>query len=90
MDDDLLMQQAVVFSLEKAGFRVTSVSTVEKSAVELETETFPAVLTDLHLPDGDGLEVNKLVSEKQPNAPVLMMSAYSNTELGRKAKKIFG
>lgn len=90
MDDDLLMQQAVVFSLEKAGFRVTSVSTVEESVGELETGTFSAVLTDLYSPDGDALEVNNQASEKQPNAQVLTKSAYFNTQLGRKAKEIFG
>lgn len=84
------MQRALVFSLEKATFEVTSVATVEEAADALETSTFSIVLTDIFLPDGDGMEIHALVNKKLPEIPVLAMTAYLSMELGKRAKEFFG
>lgn len=90
VEDDEIMQRALVFSLEKATFEVTSVATIEEAVDALETSTFSIVLTDIFLPDGDGMEIQALVNKKLPEIPVLAMTAYLNMELGKRAREFFG
>ena len=90
VEDDVLMQNALAISLQRAGFEVTSVATVKETAVALDNQSFAAVVTDICLPDGDGLEVFTLTGEKRPQTPVLAMTAYIDTELGKRAKRLFG
>ncbi len=90
VEDDEIMQRALTVSLERAGFDVTSVSTVQETKTALDSELFSIVITDIFLPDGDGLKVLSLVRDIQPNVPVLAMTGYRHTELGRRAKEQFG
>lgn len=90
VEDDEIMQRALAISLERAGFRVTCASTFKEALDLLETEPFSVVITDIFLPDGDGIKVLKLSHVKQPNTPVLGMTAYEDTELGHRAKELFG
>ena len=90
VEDDEIMQRAVAVSLERSGFGVTSVSTFQETVTALESGSFSVVITDIFLPDGDGLKVSTLVNKTQPNTPVLAMTGYGHTDLGKKAKQVFG
>lgn len=90
VEDDQLMQKALAFSLEKEGFDVTRISSVKETADALESLSYSAVITDICLPDGDGLNVHSLVNDKLPDTPVLAITGYPNTELGRRARALFG
>lgn len=90
VEDDEIMQRALAVSLERAGFDVTSVSTLTEAENVLSSVQFSVVITDIFLPDGDGLKVLSLVRDIQPNVPVLAMTGYGHTKLGRKAKELFG
>ncbi len=90
VEDDEIMQRALAVSLERAGFDVTSVSTLTEAENVLSSVQFSVVITDIFLPDGDGLKVLSLVRDIQPNVPVLAMTCYGHTKLCRKAKELFG
>lgn len=90
VEDDEIMQRALTVSLERAGFDVTAVSTVQETKTALDSGSFSVVITDIFLPDGDGMAVNSLVTENQPNTPILAMTGYGHTELGQRAKRLFG
>lgn len=67
-----------------------SVSTFQETVTALDSGSFTVVITDIFLPDGDGLKVSKLVNKTQPNTLVLAITGYGHMELGKKAKQVFG
>ena len=60
--------------LEQDGHRVETAPTGEAALVLVEREDFDAVLLDLMLPGADGLTILSVITEKQPDLPVVMMS----------------
>jgi two-component system, OmpR family, KDP operon response regulator KdpE len=74
VDDEAPMRKFLRTALEAKGFRVVEAATVREATIAA-TETPPAaILLDLGLPDGDGLEL--LASLRQwSEAPVIVLSA---------------
>ena len=74
IDDDNRLAGMVCDYLGGAGFRVTVAPTAREGEALLKRETFDAVILDLMLPDGDGLDLCRrlrAVSE----VPILMLTA---------------
>lgn len=90
VEDDEIMQRALEISLERTGFGVMCASTLKEAVNMLDTKPFSVVITDIFLPDGDGLEVLAFTHKISPQTPVLAMTGYINTELGQRAKEAFG
>ena len=58
------------------------------SAIELvKNETFDLCLTDMHLPDGNGLELVKFIATNQPDLPVAMITAFGSVDTAISALK---
>lgn len=53
----------------------------------LLTETFDLCLTDMRLPDGDGIDLVTHINQSHPNTPVIMITAYGNIESAVQAMK---
>ena len=54
----------------------------------LTTERFELCLTDMRLPDGDGLELVSFIQAQHPNLPVAVITAHGNVELAVRALKL--
>ena len=46
----------------------------------METETFELLLSDVRLPDGNGVALAKLLRKRNPKLPVLLISGYVDDE----------
>ncbi|WP_372987759.1 response regulator transcription factor [Marinobacter sp.] len=75
VEDDRLLADGLARQLEKAGFSVDITSMVREAVVLGEQEDYRAVVLDLGLPDGSGLEVLKKWRANQINLPVLILTA---------------
>ena len=53
----------------------------------IDTEHFDLCLTDMRLPDGDGIEMVRYVQQKHPDIPIAVITAHGNMELAVKALK---
>ena len=53
----------------------------------LNHESVDIVLTDVNMPNIDGLEFLRIIREEQPNLPVILMTGYSDKDLILKALK---
>ena len=74
IDDDARLGAMVVDYLAGAGFHVFTATTARDGEQRLKRETFDALILDLMLPDGDGLDVCRRV--RQTSAiPILMLTA---------------
>lgn len=74
IEDDDLFRQFVTALLERAGFTVNARSGGAGLADILQSSTVDAVLTDLFMPDVDGIEVLLTVKRVAPHIPVIGMT----------------
>jgi two-component system response regulator PilR (NtrC family) len=54
----------------------------------LKTERYDLCLTDMRLPDGDGLELVKWIQQYSPSVPVAVITAHGNMETAVRALKL--
>lgn len=74
IDDDTLVRQSIATYLEDSGFEVTQVSD-GNSGIRAIDESLPdLVITDLRMPDLDGLQVLLQLHERLPDLPVIVIS----------------
>ena len=77
VDDDESLREMLVLLLEDGGFEVQAASNVNEALKLIATETFDAVVTDLHMPGpGDGLTVTSAMRNSNPKAVTMIFSAY--------------
>lgn len=75
VEDDRLLAEGLVRQLEKAGFSIDHTSSAREAQILGEQEDYRAVVLDLGLPDGNGLEVLKRWRSKLVECPVLVLTA---------------
>ena len=81
VDDDHRMTHTLADILKLAGHK-SSQAYSGKAALELaRTTRFDCVLTDIKMPDINGVELHNALRQLQPNLPVVLMTAYTNNEL---------
>lgn len=73
--------------LEKAGYEVAAAKNGVLAMEAIESDPPDVVLTDLHMPEMNGLEVVKAVREKHPRIPVVMMTADGSEDIAAEALK---
>lgn len=75
VEDDRLLADGLGRQLEKAGFSVDTTHTAREAAILGEQEDYRAVVLDLGLPDGNGLNVLRTWRKHQIGFPVLILTA---------------
>jgi DNA-binding response OmpR family regulator len=81
VDDDAELRTVYKVGLEHHGFEVVPAATVNDALQFISTQSFDALLTDLHMPDpADGFTVVSAMRHKQPNAITLVNSGYPAVE----------
>jgi CheY-like chemotaxis protein len=77
--DDLEEIQSLVYHwLDSAGHSVACVSNGNEVASILKRQAFDLVITDVIMPDGDGIEVISELKKKQPRPRILAISGGGN------------
>lgn len=74
IDDDILVRQSIVAYLEDSGFRIRAESNGTDGIAWFRGHKPDLVLTDLRMPDLDGLALLKMVKEVDPDIPVIVIS----------------
>lgn len=81
VDDDNAVRNMMTVTLERKGFEVVAASTVPEALRLIATETFDALITDLHMPNaGDGFTVISAMRHSQPGALTLLVSGYPDVQ----------
>ena len=78
-DEDVLRGNIARF-LGDAGYRVTQASTGAMALERLLAEDFALLITDLRLPELDGLSLLKRAVAECPETSVLIITAYASIE----------
>jgi two-component system, NtrC family, response regulator PilR len=88
VDDERSMREMLAILLKKEGLDVRSAGSRAEAADELARGGIDLVLTDVKLPDGDGLEILRHVRAGSPETAVVVMTAYGTTEMAVAARKL--
>lgn len=88
VDDDLTLAIMLRTWLSKQGFEVETASSVKAAGKKLlEDGPFDLVLSDLQLPDEDGLFLLQWMKQKQVSTPVIIMTSYAEVQNAVEAMK---
>jgi DNA-binding NtrC family response regulator len=87
IEDDPDGRRSVTEAIELAGWPAVSVADGGSAVALLQKEEFDAVLSDLVLPDFNGLEVLERARKMYPQMPFLIMTAYGSVETAIRALK---
>ncbi len=85
VDDDIEMCKTVEKYLQLHGFKVTWVTSAKDATVLIKKELFDTVLTDLRMPQMDGIDLCAHIGESQPDIPIILMTAFGSLETAIRA-----
>lgn len=87
LDDDPAIREVIRRILERSGFKVSCFSDPATCLAKLRSQKCSLLITDLKMPEKDGIEVLKQVKRLTPWVPVLIMSGYGDIPTAVKAIK---
>ncbi len=80
VDDEADIRELLELTLLRMGLNVRSAGCVEEALSYLRAESFALCLTDMRLPDGEGLELVRYISANCADLPVAVITAHGSTE----------
>lgn len=80
VDDEPVQLQLMIETVESSGFEVRGFSKGKDLLKELEKKLPDVVLTDLRMPEMNGLELLKHIHKIDPDLPVVFLSGYLGKE----------
>jgi two-component system response regulator PilR (NtrC family) len=80
VDDEADIRELLVLTLSRMGVDADTASTFKEAQEALKSRQYDLALTDMRLPDGDGLMVLRHIAENYGNTPVAVITAFGSTE----------
>lgn len=80
VDDQFSMASMLADGLLAHGFQTVPVASFVEASRRLREESFDALVTDLRMPDNDGMALLALSRSLAPHRPVIIMTAFSAVE----------
>ena len=80
VDDEADIRELLVLTLSRMGVDADTVGSVKEAQEALKARSYDLALTDMRLPDGDGLQVLRHIAEHYGNTPVAVITAFGSTE----------
>lgn len=87
IDDDEGLTHFLTRFFKRKGYEVTSFLTGEDAIRTLAEDNFDLILLDYKMPGLNGLEILKKIKEAQIKTPIIIMTAYGNTDTAIEAMK---
>ena len=78
IEDDVSFCLMIKTFLTKKGFEVYKAFSFKEAATILNEEKIDLVLTDVRLPDSDGIEILKFIKDINPAIQVILMTGYTD------------
>ncbi len=87
VDDEPDIRELLEITLARMGLETRSVATLAEAIAALKQHSFELCLTDMNLPDGNGLDLVKHIQDVAPKLPVAVITAYGNVDTAISALK---
>ncbi|MDY0988955.1 sigma-54 dependent transcriptional regulator [Flavobacterium sp. CFBP9031] len=87
IEDDIAFCKLLEKFLIKKAYEVTTTFSATEAREAVKNESFDLILTDLRLPDSDGIGLMSEFKNSHPHIPVILMTGYSDVNTAVKAIK---
>jgi two-component system response regulator PilR (NtrC family) len=88
IDDEPDILELLSITLLRMGIDCHTAANVEQAKNHIDKHKYHLCLTDMRLPDGDGLELVDYLQQKQPDTPVAVITAHGNMQTAIEAMKL--
>ena len=88
VDDEPDLLELVSLTLNRMNLSIRTAEDLESARRLLKSERFDLCLTDMRLPDGDGLDLVAWIQENRSTVPVAVITAHGNVESAVRALKL--
>jgi DNA-binding NtrC family response regulator len=79
VDDEASIRDMLAFFFHKRGFEVLTASNFTEGQASALRSTPDLVLSDIKMPDGNGLDLLRKIKADSPKTPVIMITAHTST-----------
>lgn len=86
-EDDESMRGFLVRALERAGYQVSSFANGRDAYEQLRREAFTLLLTDIVMPQMDGIELARRAAEIDPDLKIMFITGFAAVTLNSEAPK---
>lgn len=80
LDDEPDIRELLELTLRKMELDVVCAATLADARRRLQTQRFDLALTDMRLPDGEGMELVQYIAQHNLDVPIAVITAYGSTE----------
>jgi two-component system response regulator PilR (NtrC family) len=87
VDDERDIRELLVLTLGRMGLRVSTSANLAEARELLGSKHFDLCITDMRLPDGNGIELVTEIARNYPQTPVAMITAFGSMDLAVEALK---
>jgi DNA-binding NtrC family response regulator len=87
VEDDEVLRRLLIDVLSDQNYHVEAAETGEDGLREMERDVFDVILLDINLPGMDGMDVLRLAPARQPDAQIVMMTAFGTVDTAVEAMK---
>lgn len=87
VDDEPDLRTLYELTLLREGYDIETAGTVQDALLHLKDRTYSAVITDMRLPDGTGLDVLRWLEESGRREKAIVITAYGSAENAVEALK---
>lgn len=87
LDDEADLRSIISQRLGRRGYEVTEAGTAQEGVALLREKLFEALLLDIRLPDGNGLQLLTEIKKFQPDLQVIMLTGHGTLESAIEAMK---
>ena len=87
VDDEPDIRELLELTLGRMGLETMAAANLTEAKALLSQKHFDMCLTDMKLPDGNGIELVEHIQQAYPNIPVAVITAHGNMEMAIRALK---
>ena len=88
VDDEKSMRELLAITLERQGYEVSVAEDGEVAIEAVRRDGFDVIITDLRMPNADGLQVLRAAKEHTPETVVIVITAVGSTDTAVEAMKL--
>ncbi len=87
IEDDLTFSTMIKAWLSRKGFEVETASTITRGITSIKQSQFDLILSDMRLPDGEGLNILDYLTRNHISTPLIIMTSYADVQNAVNAMK---
>jgi len=80
VDDEPDIRELLEITLSRMGIATTSAADLQQARASLAQHSYDLCLTDMRLPDGNGIDLVRDIQQQHPDLPVAVITAHGNMQ----------